>query len=98
MKKRIIQKIVVFSLVLAMQAAPLSYAADEGTGGQPGENVTITEDDGTEGNDTVAVGFPLHERPEPLPGHKREVSLKVSEPVRIPQGSKAEQSDLREIP
>ena len=28
MKKRIIQKIVVFSLVLAMQAAPLSYAAE----------------------------------------------------------------------
>lgn len=56
MKKRFVQKIVVFSLVLAMQAAPLSYAADEGTGGQPGENVTITEDDGTEGNDPGGTG------------------------------------------
>ena len=56
MKKRFVQKIVVFSLVLAMQAAPLSYAADEGTGGQPGENVTITEDDGTEGNEPGGTG------------------------------------------
>lgn len=58
MKKRFVQKIVVFSLVLAMQAAPLSYAADEGTGGQPGENVTITEDDGTEGNDPGVLEIP----------------------------------------
>ena len=57
MKKRIIQKIVVFSLVLAMQAAPLSYAAEpadgtlqEGTTDVTGETDT-TESNDQEGND-----------------------------------------------
>lgn len=59
MKKRIIQKIVVFSLVLAMQAAPLSYAAEpadgtlqEGTTDVTGETDT-TESNEQEGNDPL---------------------------------------------
>ena len=52
MKKRIIQKIVVFSLVLAMQAAPLSYAAEEGSEIPQENSVTLTENDGTKKDDS----------------------------------------------